>query len=128
MLPNCKIQIFKTFKRMRLLPKKENTQKNLHTQNIAHDPLPSSAKPKSSIPQTFFGRQTVVLPKKFSLFFNCASRCLLRQRRNSIKNKQKQNSIFLVRQFECCLYNTKHESEASVSRFPRIGSHLDRGR
>ena len=65
MLPNCKIQIFKTFKRMRLLP---NTQKNLHTENIAHDPLPSSAKPKSSIPQTFFGRQTVVLPKTFSFF------------------------------------------------------------
>ena len=90
MLPNCKIQIFKTFKRMRLLPKKENTQKNLHTENIAHDPLPSSAKPKSSIPQTFFGRQTVVLPKKFSFFFNCASRRLLRRRRNSIKtNKSK---------------------------------------
>ena len=68
MLPNCTIQIFKTFKRMRLLPKKENTQKNLHTENIAHDPFPSSAKPKSSIPQTFFGRQTVVLPKKFSFF------------------------------------------------------------
>ena len=50
---------------MRLLPKKKNTQKNLHTENIAHDPLPSSAKPESSIHQTFFGRQTIALPKKF---------------------------------------------------------------
>ena len=89
MLPNCKIQIFKTFKRMRLLPKKENTQKNLHTENIVTISCLLLQNQNPVFPRRFSVSKQLSYPKS-SPFFNCTSRRLLRRRRNSIKtNKSK---------------------------------------
>ena len=90
MLPNCKIQIFKTFKRMRLLPKKENTQKKSTYRKYSSRSVAFICKTKIQYSPDVFRSANGFLTQKVLLFFNCASRRLLRRGRNRIKtNKSK---------------------------------------
>ena len=89
MLPNCKIQIFKTFKRMRLLPKKRILRKSTYRKYSSRS-VAFICKTRIQYSPDVFRSANNCLTQKVLLLFNCASRRLLCRRRNSIKtNKSK---------------------------------------
>ena len=89
MLPNCKIQIFKRFKRMRLLPKKRILRK-IYIRKYSSRSVAFICKTKIQYSPDVFRSANSCLTQKVLLLFKCASRRLLRRRRISIKtNKSK---------------------------------------
>ena len=93
MLPNCKIQIFKTFKRMRLLPKREYSEKSTHRKYSSRSVV-FICKIKIQYSPDVFRSANSCLTQKVLLFSNCASRRLLRRRRNSIKTNRSKIASF----------------------------------
>ena len=94
MLPDCKIQIFKTFKRMRLLPKKEEYSEKSTYRKYSSRSVAFICKTQIQYSTDIFRSANSCLTQKVLLLFSCASRRLLRRRRNSIKTNKSKKASF----------------------------------